>query len=120
MLSLAKRDEEQGGPMSPLLANILLDDLDKELERRGLRFVMYADDFAVFAKSERAAHRIMQSVTRYLTEQLRLVVNQEKSRVVSCERFEFLGISFPKSRGNINVAAKSIQRFKHRIKELTS
>jgi RNA-directed DNA polymerase len=109
----------QGGPMSPLLANILLDDLDKELERRGLRFVRYADDFAIFAKSERAATRIMQSVTRYLTEHLRLVVNQEKSHVVRCERFEFLGFSFPKSRGNINVAAKSIRRFKHRIKELT-
>lgn len=109
----------QGGPMSPLLANILLDDLDKELERRGLHFVRYADDFAIFAKSERAATRIMQSVTRYLTEHLRLVVNQEKSHVVRCERFEFLGFSFPKSRGNINVAVKSIRRFKYRIKELT-
>ena len=105
--------------MSPLLANILLDDLDKELEQRGLPFVRYADDFAVFAKSERAAERIMQSVTRYLTDQLRLVVNQEKSRVVACEQFEFLGFSFPKSQGNINVAAKSIHRFKRRIREIT-
>lgn len=109
----------QGGPVSPLLANILLDDLDKELERRGLCFVRYADDFAIFARSERAAHRIMQSVTRYLTQRLRLVVNQEKSQVVRCEQFEFLGFSFPKTRGNINLATKSIQRFKHRIKELT-
>jgi RNA-directed DNA polymerase len=109
----------QGGPASPLLANILLDDLDKELERRGLPFVRYADDFAVFAKSRRAAQRIMRSITRYLTEHLRLVVNEEKSQVVSCEQFEFLGFSFPKSRGNINVAPKSVERFKHRIKELT-
>jgi RNA-directed DNA polymerase len=109
----------QGGPVSPLLANILLDDLDKELERRGLPFVRYADDFAVFAKSRTAAQRIMRSITRYLTEQLRLVVNEEKSQVVGCEQFEFLGFSFPKSRGNINVARKSIERFKHRVKELT-
>ena len=73
-----------GGAASPLLANILLDDLDKELEKRGLPFVRYADDFAIFAKSERAAQRIMESVTRYLTEELRLVVNQTKSHVVSC------------------------------------
>lgn len=110
----------QGGPASPLLANILLDDLDKELESRGLPFVRYADDFAIFAKSHRAAQRIMRSVTRYLTEQLRLAVNTEKSQVVACTEFEFLGFSFPKSRGNINVARKSIRRFKDRIKELTS
>ena len=110
----------QGGPMSPLLANILLDDLDKELERRGHCFVRYADDFAIFAKSKRAASRVMQSITRFLTERLRLVVNQEKSQVIGCEQFEFLGYSFPKSRGNINVASKSIHRFKQRIKELTS
>lgn len=110
----------QGGPMSPLLANILLDDLDKELERRGYRFVRYADDFAIFAKSKRAASRVMQSITRFLTEHLRLVVNQKKSQVIGCEQFEFLGYSFPKSRGNINVASQSIHRFKQRIKELTS
>jgi len=109
----------QGGPASPLLANILLDDLDKELERRGLPFTRYADDFAVFAKSRRAAMRIMGSVSRYVTKKLRLVVNEEKSRVVACSEFEFLGFSFPKSRGNINVANKSIGRFKQRIREIT-
>ena len=109
----------QGGPASPLLANILLDDLDKELERRGLHFVRYADDFAIFAKSKRSAERIMASVTRYLTGTLRLVVNQEKSCVVASEEFEFLGFAFRKSRATINVAPKSIQRFKHRIREIT-
>jgi len=109
----------QGGPASPLLANILLDDLDKELERRGLHFVRYADDFAIFAKSRRSAERIMTSVTRYLTDKLRLVVNQEKSRVVTSEEFEFLGFAFPKSRATINVSTKSVQRFKHRIREIT-
>jgi len=109
----------QGGPASPLLANILLDDLDKELERRGLPFVRYADDFAIFAKSRRSAERIMASVTRYLTDELRLVVNQEKSRVVASEEFEFLGFAFRKSRATINVAPKSVDRFKRRIRELT-
>ena len=109
----------QGGPASPLLANILLDDLDKELERRGLHFVRYADDFAIFAKSQRSAERIMASVTRFLTDKLRLVVNQAKSRVVASKEFEFLGFAFRKSRATINVSAKSIQRFKHRIREIT-
>ena len=106
----------QGGPLSPILSNILLDDLDKELERRGLPFVRYADDFAVFAKSPRAAQRIMTSVTRYLTDKLRLVVNQEKSRVVTSEEFEYLSFAFVKSRATINVAAKSIHKFKRRIR----
>ena len=75
----------QGGPASPLLANILLDDLDKELERRGLPFVRYADDFVIFTKSMRSAQRVFASVKRYLTEQLRLVVNQEKSRIVASD-----------------------------------
>ena len=109
----------QGGPLSPILSNILLDDLDKELERRGLPFVRYADDFAIFAKSERAAERIMASVTRFLTDKLRLVVNQEKSQVVASREFEFLGFAFRKSRATINVSDKSLQRFKHRIREIT-
>ena len=109
----------QGATISPLLANILLDDLDKELERRGLPFVRYADDFAVFAKSQRAAERIMTSVSRYLTDELRLVVNQEKSHVVASDEFEFLGFAFVKSRATINVAAKSVRKFKQRIRELT-
>jgi RNA-directed DNA polymerase len=119
VLQLTDVGTPQGGPLSPILSNILLDDLDKELERRGLPFVRYADDFAVFAKSQRAAERIMASVTRYLTGELRLVVNQEKSRVVMSEEFEFLGFAFVKSRATINVAAKSIRKFKQRIRELT-
>jgi len=72
----------QGGPLSPLLANILLDDLDRELERRGHRFARYADDLVVLVKSQRAGERVMRSVTRYLTRILRLTVNEQKSRVV--------------------------------------
>src|SRR5690606_33369601 len=72
----------QGGPLSPLLANILLDDLDRELERRGHRFARYADDLLILVRSERAGIRVKASVTRYLTHRLRLLVNEQKSRVV--------------------------------------
>lgn len=84
----------QGGPLSPLFANILLDDLDKELERRGLRFVRYADDFVIFTRSQRSAERVFAGVTRYRTKVLRLVVNLEKSRIVPSDGVEFLGFVF--------------------------
>lgn len=109
----------QGGPVSPLLANILLDDLDKTLEERGLPFVRYADDFVIFTRSKRSAERVFSSVSRYLTERLRLVVNREKSRIVASDGVEFLGFVFRGLRGTINVSDKSIQRFKHRIREIT-
>jgi RNA-directed DNA polymerase len=109
----------QGGPASPLLANILLDDLDKELERRGLRFVRYADDFVIFTKSKRSAERVFDSVHRYLTTKLHLVVNLEKSRIVTTEELEYLGFCFVGGRATINVTKKSIDRFKHRIREIT-
>jgi RNA-directed DNA polymerase len=81
--------------------------------------VRYADDFAVFARSKRAAQRIMESVTRYLTAELRLVVNQTKSRVVTYDQFEYLGFSFKGQPGTIQVSDKSTLKFKHRIRELT-
>ena len=109
----------QGDPASPLLANILLDDLDKELEHRGLRFVRYADDFVIFMKTKRSAERVFASVHRYLTSKLHLVVNLEKSRLVTTEELEYLGFRFVGSRATINVSQKSIHRFKHRIREIT-
>lgn len=109
----------QGGPISPLLANILLDDLDKQLEQRGLPFVRYADDFVIFTKSQRSAQRVFRSVNRYLTAKLHLVVNQEKSRIVSYDGVEFLGFVFRGVRGTIQVSPKSIKRFKHRVREIT-
>ena len=109
----------QGGPLSPLLANILLDDLDKELERRGLPFVRYADDFVIFTRSQRSAERVFAGVTRYLTKKLRLVVNLEKSRIVPSDGVEFLGFVFRGTRATINVSDKNVHRFKHRIRELT-
>jgi RNA-directed DNA polymerase len=109
----------QGGPLSPLLANILLDDLDKELERRGLPFVRYADDFVIFTRSQRSAERVFAGVTRYLTKVLRLVVNLEKSRIVPSDGVEFLGFVFRGTCATINVTEKNVRRFKHRIRELT-
>lgn len=109
----------QGGPLSPLLANILLDDLDKELERRGLPFVRYADDFVIFTRSLRGAQRVFASVSEYLTRQLRLVVNREKSRVVESEGVEFLGFVFRGRRATINVTEKNVSKFKRRIKQIT-
>ncbi len=84
----------QGGPLSPLLSNIVLDELDKELEKRGHRFVRYADDCNIYVKSKRAAERVMESVTRYIEKKLRLQVNEEKSAVGLVSERQFLGFSF--------------------------
>lgn len=109
----------QGGPASPFLANILLDDLDKELERRGLPFVRYADDFVIFTRSRRAAERVFRSVNRYLTRHLRLVVNETKSRIVEAEGVEYLGFVFRGWRATIHVSEKNHTKFKRRIRGLT-
>ena len=109
----------QGGPLSPLLANILLDDFDKELERRGLRFVRYADDFLVFTKTSAAAGRVYGSVGRYLTRKLKLVVNRQKSHVCSTDGVEFLGFVFRGYGGQIRVSPKNLRKFKDRVREIT-
>jgi len=90
----------QGGPLSPLLANILLDHLDKELERRGHKFVRYADDFVILVKSRRAGERVMDSVRTFLTNRLKLKVNEAKSRVVHCHQLEFLGFAFKETKSS--------------------
>ncbi len=109
----------QGGPLSPLLANILLDDFDKELESRGLRFVRYADDFLVFTKTREAARRVFASIERYLTRKLKLVVNQQKSRLGSTDGVEFLGFVFQGYGGQFRVARKNLDKFKSRVREIT-
>ncbi|TWT78701.1 Group II intron-encoded protein LtrA [Planctomycetes bacterium CA13] len=109
----------QGGPLSPLLANILLDDFDKEMERRGHRFVRYADDFLVFSKTEQSATRVFRSVERYLTSKLKLVVNHDKSSVCSAEAVEFLGYTFRGFGGRFGVSRKNLKRFKERVKQIT-
>ena len=109
----------QGGPLSPLLANILLDDFDKELESRGLHFVRYADDFLVFTKTNEAAQRVARSIESYLTRKLRLVVNHQKSRLCGTDGVEFLGFSFVGYGGNFRVSPKNQQKFKDRVREIT-
>ena len=112
----------QGGPLSPLLANILLDDLDKELENKGHRFCRYADDCNIFVKSKRAGQRVMESITKFLENKLKLKVNLEKSAVDRPTRRKFLGFTFYTAKGgyNIRIHSKSIKRFKDKIKEITS
>ena len=107
----------QGGPLSPLLANILLDDLDQELEKRGHSFARYADDFVILCRSPRAAERVMGSVTRFIEQRLKLVVNQTKSKVCEIKDAAFLGFTIVKNR--IKWSEKSKDKFKARLKEIT-
>jgi RNA-directed DNA polymerase len=110
----------QGGPLSPLLSNIVLDELDRELERRGHRFVRYADDCNIYVRSQRAGERVMKSVSEFITRKLKLKVNEEKSAVSRPSKRKFLSFSFtwqrkPKRR----IAPKAIARFRQRVRELT-
>jgi len=107
----------QGGPMSPLLANILLHQLDQELERRGHRFARYADDLVILVSSERAGERVMRSITRYLQTVLKLKVNPAKSRVAPMRECSFL--SFTIQGNKVRWAGKALANFKHRVRELT-
>lgn len=109
----------QGGPLSPLLANVLLDDFDQELERRGLRFVRYADDFLVFVRTPQAAQRVYRSVECYLTRKLKLVVNHDKSQVCPTHGVEFLGYQFHGFGGQIRVSDKNVLKFQRRAKDIT-
>ena len=110
----------QGGPLSPLLSNIVLDDLDLELEKRGHRFVRYADDCNIYVRSERAGQRVMESVSKFITKKLKLKVNEKKSAVAQPWKRKFLGFSFTLNRQpKRRIAPKSITRFKERVRELT-
>ena len=111
----------QGGALSPLLANILLDDLDKELERRGHRFARYADDCNIYVRSRRAGERVMDSVQRFLGEVLSLKVNERKSAVDRPWRLKFLGFSFYKRTGEVlvRVAKQALDRCRDKLRQLT-
>jgi RNA-directed DNA polymerase len=107
----------QGGHLSPILSNILLDDLDKELEKRGHRFARYADDLAILVKSKRAGHRVMASISRFLERKLKVKVNRDKSKVVSAQDSAFVGFTF--KRMKLAVTEKAIKEFKTRLCRLT-
>jgi group II intron reverse transcriptase/maturase len=112
----------QGGPLSPLLSNVVLDELDWELERRGLRFVRYADDINIFVRSERSGHRVMDSTTRYLTRRMRLQVNEKKSHVTRPEDLHILGFSLHRHRNGevgIRLSKRSKERLDARLREMT-
>jgi group II intron reverse transcriptase/maturase len=109
----------QGGPLSPVLANVVLDELDWELERRGHRFARYADDRNILVKSKRAGERVMASVTRYVSDTLRLTVNQLKSAVDRPMNRKFLGFTVSHNGAKLKVADKAIEKLKDRVRELT-
>ena len=108
----------QGGPLSPLLANIMLDPLDKELERRGHKFSRYADDFTILVNSQRAGERVLHSITHFLQTRLKRVVNETKSQVVKVDESKFLGFTF--QRGRIHWHPKSLEKFKQEVRRLTN
>ena len=115
----------QGGNISPLLANIYLNEFDWEFLKRGVPCIRYADDIALLAKSKRASERLLESSTRYLEEKLKLTVNREKSRTVSVfaiRNFKFLGFALGRNKSGIyvRVHAKSWEKFKSKLKELSS
>ena len=120
LVSQRMQGTPQGGPLSPLLSNLMLDVLDKELERRGHRFVRYADDVNIYVRSRRAGERVMASVTRFLTRRLKLKVNTAKSAVGDLGERTFLGFCF--TRGEVprrRIAPKSLARLRKRVRELT-
>src|SRR6202049_595131 len=110
----------QGGPLSPLLSNLVLDELDRELECRGHRFVRYADDCNIYVCSERAGQRVMESISRFIKQKLKLKVNEAKSAVARPQERKFLGFSFTAGPDiKRTIAPKSLERFKQRIRDIT-
>ena len=118
LYSESREGVPQGGPLSPLLANIMLDPLDKELEKRGHKFARYADDFTILVKSQRAGKRVLQSISRFLQDRLKLIVNTIKSRVVKTNDSKFLGFTF--RAGNIHWHPNTLNKFKQRVRRLTN
>jgi RNA-directed DNA polymerase len=110
----------QGGPLSPWLSNVMLDELDKELEQRQLRFARYADDCNIYVASERAGKRVMEGITRFLDKKLKLKVNENKSAVARPWERKFLGFTFSRSELRVRIAPKSIDRAKDKLRQMTN
>jgi RNA-directed DNA polymerase len=118
LYSESRKGVPQGGPLSPLLANIMLDPLDKELEKRGHHFARYADDFTILVKTPRAGERVLKSISKYLSHRLKLIVNTTKSHVVKTSESKFLGFTF--KAGRIQWHPKSLLKFKQQVRRLTN
>ncbi|MFK7983722.1 MAG: reverse transcriptase domain-containing protein, partial [Saprospiraceae bacterium] len=118
MIQQRQKGTPQGSPLSPLLSNIVLDDLAKELERRGHSFVRYADDFSIFVKSQTAGERVKESISKYLSDKLKLKVNEQKSVVCQSHQTKFLGYTIIRD-GNLVIAKSSLKKFKAKIREIT-
>lgn len=112
-----KEGTTQGSPLSPLLSNVVLDELDKELENRGLEFCRFADDCNIFTKSQKAAERVMKSITKFIENKLKLQINQEKSKVALSKFVKFLGMTIVM--GTLAISVQSMQRARDKVKELT-
>lgn len=120
LVSPSEEGTPQGGPLSPLLSNIVLDELDRELEKRGHKFARYADDCNIYVRSERAGQRVMENLRIFITRHLRLRINEDKSAVARPHARKFLGFSFTnRSKPQRRIAPKSLTRFKNRIREIT-
>ncbi len=121
LVSPTDEGSPQGGPLSPVLSNLMLDELDRELERRGLRFTRYADDCNIYVKSKRAGGRVMNSLSRFITQKLKLKVNQAKSAVARVWERQFLGFSFTAGgkKTKRRIAAKALAKFRQRVRVLT-
>ena len=122
LVSPTEEGTPQGGPLSPLLSNVMLHELDKELERRGHRFCRYADDCNIYVKSMRAGQRVMAGITGFLEERLKLKVNRKKSAVDYPQRRKFLGFSFYRKKGEVRmrIHPKPLERLKDRIRAITA
>jgi group II intron reverse transcriptase/maturase len=125
-LQKRRKGVPQGGPLSPLLSNIVLNELDKELDKRGLRFVRYADDFSIFLKTARAAHRVKRRITRFIEDRLHLKVNTNKSAIRRPLNYEYLGYAFEsvyrkgvRGQYQLVVSKESLKELKHKIKSIT-
>ena len=117
LVSISSEGSVQGSPLSPLLSNIVLDELDKELERKGLEFCRFADDCNIFVGSQKAGDRVMASTTKFIEKKLKLVVNQEKSKVALSKFVKFLGMTI--IAGTLAISSKSMARAMDKVKELT-